>query len=639
MGGKNFRKVKYRGEFPTTAKRDILAFRVGETLTYNKNFYISNIKFINSSETKQYDLSQVESLNATGFAYKNYEIIDFNGNLAIKVEANFNAANGVWEEFAIEVPVKEYELQNYPILEYDLYYETGNEKDYLFKYGGSYSGVYDFNTNLSSLDRNFADYTKLVNEGKETASNYEVVENYVQEIKRNIPLYTVNQEGIKESTEKINAKESLLQEIKMTDDQILQLKADKEIINNKLASLCETIKETAEKDMNEVKIRIYIISAVVIGLIAIVLILITLVIGTNIDRNVKEFKNTLEHIASGKIFTRVKINGKDEFSLFGKSLNAFLDKLEGSIKHLQEISINLAESGNLLDEKANSATGASNVISNALDEISKNAGVQAGDVEESSDQVVNMCRNMENIIKSVSELSHTSSEMIQYGSEATHIASELSQVSKETTKAVEEISAQIKKTNNSVIKIQEVINLIANIASQTNLLSLNASIEAARAGEAGKGFAVVASEIQKLAEQTNSSAQTINEIILTLSEESQLAVDSINQISEIIMNQKEKLDQTKDKFLVVEQGIISTEKGMKVVTQQADSSSKDGNHVVEIMRNLSNIAEKNALSSEQTSLSMSDLNDATISLAKTAQDLKKLSHTVMEDLAYFEVSH
>ena len=57
------------------------------------------------------------------------------------------------------------------------------------------------------------------------------------------------------------------------------------------------------------------------------------------------------------------------------------------------------------------------------------------------------------------------------------------------------------------------------------------------------------------------------------------------------------------------------------------------------MRNLSNIAEKNALSSEQTSLSMSDLNDATISLAKTAQDLKKLSHTVMEDLAYFEVSH
>ena len=588
---------------------------------------------------KEYDLSQVKDLNGTGFAYKSFEIVDFNGKPTIKVSANFNASNAVWEEFAVEIPVKEYETQNYKELEYDLYYETGSEKDYLFKYGGSYSGVYDFNRNLVELDRTFDDYTKLVNEAKEISDCYQTVENYVQDIKKNIPLYTVNQEGINAATEKINAKEKLLQEIKVIDDQILQLKKEDAMLNTKLANLCEIIKDTATKDMNEVSMRAYIITIIVIGLIAIVLIFITLVIGTEIDKNVKEFKNALDKIANGKIATRVKTIGKDEFSLFGRNLNVFLDKLEVMIRHLQEVSIELAESGNVLDEKANSATGASQVISNAIDEISKDAGVQAGDVEESSQQVANMCSNMEGIIESVNELSLTSDEMIKNGSEATQIVMELSEVSNQTTEAVEDISTQIKKTNYSVVKIQEVINLIANIASQTNLLSLNASIEAARAGEAGKGFAVVASEIQKLAEQTNSSAKIISEIILTLSEESQLTVDSINNVNKIILNQKEKLAQTKDKFSLVEQGIALTKQDMKAVIEQADSSSKDGNHVVEIMKNLSNIAEKNALSSEQTSLSMGELNDATISLAKTAQDLKKLSNTVMDDLAYFEVSN
>ena len=99
---------------------------------------------------------------------------------------------------------------------------------------------------------------------------------------------------------------------------------------------------------------------------------------------------------------------------------------------------------------------------------------------------------------------------------------------------------------------------------------MNASIEAARAGSAGKGFAVVASEIQKLAEQTNSSAKIIDEIILLLSDESQKTVQSINEVTDMIMSQKKKLDDTKIKFNVVEEGIISTNGGMQVVLEQAD---------------------------------------------------------------------
>lgn len=225
--------------------------------------------------------------------------------------------------------------------------------------------------------------------------------------------------------------------------------------------------------------------------------------------------------------------------------------------------------------------------------------------------------------------------MNEKGTQATRIVQELSSTSDKTTDAFLRISEQIHKTDASVVKIQEVVNLIAQIATQTNLLSLNASIEAARAGEAGKGFAVVASEIQKLAEQTNSSAKVIDEIILSLSNESQQTVQSINEVTDMIVNQKAKLDETKAKFEVVEEGILSTGKGMKTVLEQADVCGRAGEHVVSLMTNLSAIAEENAATTEQTNTSMNELNDATASLARTAMELKQLSASVEESLNYF----
>ena len=309
----------------------------------------------------------------------------------------------------------------------------------------------------------------------------------------------------------------------------------------------------------------------------------------------------------------------------------------GSIGQLQEISTELAQSGGLLEDKANKTKTAAGVISDALDEISQGATAQAEDITNSSLQVSNMQENMVSITDGVNMLSETSRDMSENGRKATKIVQELSSTSNLTTEAFQKISEQIYKTNASVIKIQEVVNLIAEIASQTNLLSLNASIEAARAGEAGRGFAVVASEIQKLAEQTNSSAKIIDEIILSLSEESQQTVHSINEVTDIIMNQKEKLDETKAKFNIVETGIISTSDGMKDVLNQVDVCGNAGRRVVDLMTNLSAIAEENAASTQQTNASMNELNDATASLAKTAQELKKLSIVVNENLNYFSI--
>ena len=634
VNGKEYVKLVYRGSIPEGVKRDNLAFRVGGTLTYDLDCYVTDIKLINNAEFMEIDINTLDTVTGTGLAYMDSEITTFDAKPAIRIGCNFNAANEGWEEFAAQISVKGYDTQNYTNIEYTMYLEP-NGMGYDYKYGGSYSGVYDFTGMVEKLDRYISDYSKLVVEGKDVTEHYGQIVTLLTEISENIPLYTASEELAQNSLAKLNAKEEIIRQMKELDDSILSLKSENVQLNNGLTLLCETIKATASNDMAEIKGNVMSISIIVIVLATIILIGMTMLIGMSIDRNVVLFKKTLDKITQGKIAVRVKADGRDEFSQFGRSLNVFLDKLVGTIRQIQDISTELAKSGGLLEDKANKTKIAAQVISSALDEISQGASAQAGDISSSSLQVSNMQENMMLITEGVSTLSVVSSDMSENGREATKIVQELSSTSNMTTEAFHRISEQIYKTNASVVKIQEVVNLIAEIASQTNLLSLNASIEAARAGEAGKGFAVVASEIQKLAEQTNSSAKIIDKIILSLSEESQQTVRSINEVTNIVVDQKKKLDETKEKFNVVEIGINSTYNGMKDMLIQADVCGNAGKKVVDLMTNLSAVAEENAASTQQTTASMNELNDATTSLAKTAQELKQLSTVVNENLNYF----
>ncbi len=636
IGGKEYVKLVYRGPVPENVKRNMLSFRVGGTLTYHNDCFITDVKFVKGTDSVDVDLTVVDRIDGSGLAYVDSEITTFDSKPAIRVGCNFNAANEGWEEFAAAILVKEYAAQDFANIEYTLYMEP-NGLSYDYKYGGSYFGVYGFQDSLDQMDNQVNTYSKLVVEGKDTTDDCAGIEALMTEMEENIPLYTTSSELANDSLAKLNAQKEIFWQMKEIDDAILALKAENTVLNEELTSLCGIVKDIASNDMVRVKSTVQNASIIVIIVASIILVGLTVLISSSIDRNVMHFRKALDRITQGKIAVRIKADGKDEFSQFGKSLNVFLEKLENSISQLQGISTNLAETGNVLENKANRTKGASEVISTALDEIAKGAAVQAGDVSDSSQQVSRMQENMIQITASVEKLSDTSKGMSKRGTEATQIVQELSRTSDQTADAFVKISDQIHKTNASVIKIQEVVNLIAEIASQTNLLSLNASIEAARAGEAGRGFAVVASEIQKLAEQTNSSAKIIDDIILSLSKESQQTVQSINEATNIILNQKKQLDETKEKFGIVEEGISSTTDKMSTVLEQAVMCGNAGAQVVNLMTNLSAIAEENAATTEQTNTSMNELNDATASLARTAMELKKLSIAVADNLNYFSL--
>lgn len=629
-------KVVYNRELPVVGKRNNMGFRIGGTLTYDKNYYVTNIKLIGDNGTQEIDLSKVEKITGSGDGLAACEITTFNGAPAMRITGKFNADNQAWEEVAAQIPVDEYNIQNYTTLEYEMYFES-TDQVFDYKYGGSISGVYGYAGKVSDLDNMVRTYSKLVVEGKDVTENIAQIEALFAEIKENIPYYTTDSSLSDASMSKLDAKLEKFNTLKTYDQSMLELKAANTEINTQLTELCSTIQADATADMEEVRKNVSVVIIAVLVVAAAILLLITIIISISLNRNVKSFKKSLNQIENGKISVRVKQNRRDEFSQFGESINGFLDNLQETIQRMQGVSKILAQSGNLLDEKANRTKGAADAISGALAEIAKGADAQVVDVEDSSNQIINMQSNINEIIESVDKLSATASDMNERGEEASDIMLALSKSSDKTTEAFSMIAKQIRKTDESVGKIQEAIDLIASIATQTNLLSLNASIEAARAGEAGRGFAVVAGEIQKLAEQTNSSAGIINEIIAMLSVESQQTVKSINEVTVMINDQKAKVDETKTKFSMVSDGIESTQNEMRGVLQQAATCSNASEHVVGLMTNLSAIAEENAASTEQTNTSMNELNDATISLAETAQELKRLSETLNQDLNFFVI--
>ena len=187
-------------------------------------------------------------------------------------------------------------------------------------------------------------------------------------------------------------------------------------------------------------------------------------------------------------------------------------------------------------------------------------------------------------------------------------------------------------TNESVQKIKEATVLIASIAEETNLLSLNASIEAARAGEQGKGFAVVASQIQKLAEQSNESASQIDEITNALISDSTKSVETIAQVRDIMNEQSEKMEKTDSMFRQVNTGVDHAMDSVNTITEKTELLNQSREKIIDVVQNLSAIAEENAASSQETSASITQVNTVVTDISDNASGLKDIAYHLEKDV-------
>ncbi len=352
---------------------------------------------------------------------------------------------------------------------------------------------------------------------------------------------------------------------------------------------------------------------------------------TKIVNNLKQSIDAVEEVSKGNLSYNMDeklLARKDEVGDIARYIEKLRNELTVIISNIKRQSDTLHGTSTHLSGNSSQAFEAVGQVERAISEIADGASSQADETQKATENVIYMGNLVEETSAQVEELYNNASDMQKSSDEATSTLNELNIINQRARAAIDVIYEQTNTTNESALKIREATNLITAIADETNLLSLNASIEAARAGEQGRGFAVVAAQIQKLAEQSNESARQIEQIITSLIQDSTKAVETMDEVREIMENQSENVEKTEQMFAMVKSGIDHSIQGVNLIAEKTKSLDEARVNVVDVVQNLTAIAEENAAGTQETSAStvefgnmMGDIQSSSGKLSSIASDL------------------
>ncbi len=328
---------------------------------------------------------------------------------------------------------------------------------------------------------------------------------------------------------------------------------------------------------------------------------------------------------------------KDEIGLMSRALTSLREQLANVVMAIRENSNALIASAEALNSGATDTNTTMEQVENAVNDIANGATNQAEETQEATENVILIGDMVKDTNKTVEELMVSANAMKRANENAQQIISALRDINRQSGEYIDVIAKQTEVTNESALKIGEATKLITDIANETNLLSLNASIEAARAGEQGRGFAVVASEIQKLAEQSTESARKIEEIINMLLIDSEKAVRTMGQVKEIIGQQTQHIIRTDKAFVQIQEGVSASINGMQVISDKTQKLDKARVNVVDVVNNLTAIAEENAAATEETSASVVEVASIVTDIAEKAQGLNSIAEELEERINIFQL--
>lgn len=289
----------------------------------------------------------------------------------------------------------------------------------------------------------------------------------------------------------------------------------------------------------------------------------------------------------------------------------------------------------MLNEDTDLIFGTVKQVEQAVQEMAKGSSAQAEETQRAMESIVLMGSMIEENSVEMDGLHNTAEGMYSSSEVAATTLNTMDAVNRKAQEAIDLIYEQTNTTNESAVKIKAATTLITSIAEQTNLLSLNASIEAARAGEQGRGFAVVAGQIQKLAEESNESAKQIEEIIAHLIEDSEKAVQTMDEVKVVMADQNENVGMTRERFAEMHGGVEKTIQGIRSIAEKMEQIDKTRTGVVDIVQNLTSLAEENAAGTQEVSASVVEVGEHMSRIANNSGELRQIADALQSEMEIF----
>lgn len=349
----------------------------------------------------------------------------------------------------------------------------------------------------------------------------------------------------------------------------------------------------------------------------------------------------LDEVADGKLDFKISeklLQRSDEIGNIARSVHTLIGGLASIVVNIHHSTGELAEFKDDFQKKFETINNSISNVNVAVDEIANGATSQADETQKVSSQINDMGDAITKTSQNVDSLTQSTEQMKEHNEQLDTTIQELMAISDRNKESLAAVYNQTNETNQSVMHIGNAVDMITDIAGQTNLLSLNASIEAARAGEYGKGFAVVADQIRQLADQSANTAKEIGEIVAELIENSNTSVETMGVVRQEMTGQYEKLNTTKDIFEHLNEEVNNVVTAIESISTEVESLDRLKGEVLGSAESLAAIAQENAASTEETSASMVELGEIVNDCNTKTKQLVDIADSMEENVHKFHVA-
>lgn len=369
-----------------------------------------------------------------------------------------------------------------------------------------------------------------------------------------------------------------------------------------------------------------------------IIVVIAVIIGKLVAKQIQIIRDDTVMLSKGKL--DFKINSTNKIRELYE-VAAAAEKLRAQLVDVVQVILGCAGTvdasvAHVDDSLANCAQAVKD-LSSTMEELAYGAQSMASSVEKQAFDMSEISNNISQITESSLATQEVTKEVTAVSNTAKESLEELLSANGYTTTSADNVITSISSVSDAVLQITTAAQMIMDISDQTNLLSLNASIEAARAGEAGRGFSVVAGEIQKLAEQSNSSARQIQSIIEEVTTRTEECTKIAGQIQDAVNKETNALKIVNRSFEHVDENIAEAAGAVNKITELVEIVDKSKISVLDAVSDLSGISQENAASAEEANASTEELRANIEEVAGQANELKTVIEQLNNSVSFFQL--
>lgn len=393
-------------------------------------------------------------------------------------------------------------------------------------------------------------------------------------------------------------------------------------------------------DESEALAGITTVTGVAVGISAIVVLLaiiICFILGRRLMRPLVKVSTIIEEIANGDInadFGMVK-ETNDEIGLIIEKMKELTQSLGNIVGKIRNSSDTMSANSYELNDTSSQTLDANNEISKAVEDVAEGSTGMAASISKINENLLEMSNETKDINESVNEIRNQTTAVQDSSKIMNDKIKSMQDSSHKMDEGISAISKRIETVNTTVDKVSNIVSVIEEISSETNLLSLNASIEAARAGDAGKGFAVVAQEIRVLSDNTNTELENIKQIISSLVEECRYCVQASGTIVEDNAKQKEEIKAVLDEFSALDEQIQKTAEKADEIEELVTAMIELNDDITKSSNSLTDVSAANAAATEEMNANIEELNAMMHGVSEMAEHMNNESDGLKEALSFF----